>query len=259
MRKPIFFRFAVAGILMALLTACSADSEDNQEPTDTVEATDTPDPIDETDATDPTEEVQKAFTHKMMKQLDDNPFAALAYECQECTFEQWNSITAPDGWSKGPAQISLFSLPDSGMRSYPTVEGHDDTVNFLDDIPGNEYQIIAVTKDGRFIDNTASGLVVEVQVQRDTFLVFNPGMRVHELTDPEGNVFVLFVHHVDPENLDERDFQDPTVLNYFVAPEGWTYSTRILDEQLTLDSDNSDGVVTVLAVRGEINSTWEKR
>ena len=33
-----------------------------------------------------------AFTHKMMKKIDNNPFSSLAYECRECTFEQWNSI-----------------------------------------------------------------------------------------------------------------------------------------------------------------------
>ena len=256
------FQLAFATICVLMLSACSSTADEPGPDSDASDASDMADAVDVADSSDdsePDEEVPKAFTHKMMKQLDDNPFAALAYECQECTFEQWDSITAPEGWSKGPAQISLFSLPDSGMRSYPSVEGHDDTVNFIDDIPGNEYRIIAVTKDGRFIENGPSGLVIEAQVQRDTFLVFKSGMRVHELTDPEDNVFVLFVHHVDPENLDERDFQDPSVLDYLTAPEGWTYSTRILDERLTLDSSNSDGVVTVLAIRGDINSTWEKR
>ena len=145
------------------------------------------------------------------------------------------------------------------MRSYPTVEGHPDTADFLDDMPGNEYRIIAVTHDGRFIGNVAGHLVVEVQVERDTYLVFKSGMRVHELTDPEGNVFVLIAHHVDPDNWQAVDFQSADALAYLTAPEGWAYSTRILDEDLELDSDNSNGVVTVLAIRGDINSTWEKR
>ena len=60
-------------------------------------------------------------------------------------------------------------------------------------------------------------------------------------------------------NEQSIDFQSADALTYFTVPQGWTYSTRILDEDLALDSDNSDGVVTVLAIRGEINSTWEKR
>ena len=150
-------------------------------------------------------------------------------------------------------------VKDSGLRSTPSVEGHPDTVDFLDDMPGNEYKIIARPLDGILIESRPSGLVVEVQVMRDTLLVFNPGMRVHELTNPEGNVFVLFAHHVDPDNLQEIDFQDADSMAYLTAPEGWTYSTRILDEELALDSDNSDGVVSVLAIRDGVNSTWEKR
>ena len=30
-------------------------------------------------------------------------------------------------------------------------------------------------------------------------------------------------------------------------------------EELVLDSNNHDGIVTVLAIRGPTNSTWEKR
>ena len=55
------------------------------------------------------------------------------------------------------------------------------------------------------------------------------------------------------------DFQSTDALDYLVTPEGWTYSTRILEEELALDSDRSDGIDTVLAVRGCMNSTWEKR
>jgi hypothetical protein len=126
-------------------------------------------------------------------------------------------------------------------------------------MPGNEYKLIARPLDGTLIENGPSGIVVEVQVMRDTLLVFNAGMRVHELTNPEGNVFVLFAHHVDPYNLQEINFQDADSMAYLTPPEGWTYSTRILDEELALDSDNSDGVVSVLAIRGDLNSTWEKR
>jgi hypothetical protein len=64
---------------------------------------------------------------------------------------------------------------------------------------------------------------------------------------------------VDPYNLQEINFQNADSMAYLTPPEGWTYSTRILDEELALDSDNSDGVVSVLAIRGDLNSTWEKR
>ena len=145
------------------------------------------------------------------------------------------------------------------MRSYPTVENHPDSFDFLEEMPGNEYRVIAITLDGEFIENAAGRLVVKAQVMRDTRLVFQALTRVHELTDPDGNVFVLFAHHVDPDNIDAIDFQSQDAMAYLVAPEGWTYATRILDEELVLDANNFDGVVPVLAIRGDINSTWEQR
>ena len=205
------------------------------------------------------EESDSVFTHKLLKKTGENPFASLAYECPQCTFEQWESIDPPEGWSKGPAQVSVFSEAHSIMRSFPVVEGHPDSEDFLEDVPGNEYRVIAITRSGRIVQLGGGGTVAEVQVERDTLLVFKVGMRVHELTDPEGHVFVLFAHHVDAEEWKNTDFQSEDALSYFAAPEGWSYSTRVLDEDLALDSDNHDGVVTVLAIRGAVNSSWEKR
>ena len=260
MTETQLFKVCIISIFTLFMGACSATESPASDGSETTaDASDATESTDASDTTEPAEETQPVFTHKMMRQLDTNPFAALAYECPECTFEQWESIVAPEGWSKGPAQVALFSTADSGSRSYPTYEGHPDTVDFLDEMPGNEYRIIAITLDGRFIGNVAGSLVVEAQVQRDTYLVFKAGMRVHELTDPEGNVFVLFAHHVDPDNWQAVDFQSADALDYFTTPEGWTYSTRILEEELTLDTIDSGGVATVLAVRGDINSTWEKR
>ena len=79
------------------------------------------------------------------------------------------------------------------------------------------------------------------------------------MVDPEGNVFVLFAHHVDTEDWQDVAYQSEDALAYLTPPTGWTYSTRVLDEDLELDSNNSDGMVTVLAIRGPIHSTWEKR
>ena len=100
--------------------------------------------------------------------------------------------------------------------------------------------------------------MAQAEVQRDTRLVFTAGTRVHQLTDPDGNVFVLFVHHVDEDEWANVDFRSADALDYLSAPNGWTYSTRILDEELVLDSNHSNGVVSVLAIRGTINSAWGK-
>lgn len=261
--RPVWFFVAI--LLLMSIVACSGSdgttraASQGSGDVSVNKANDDAGGINDSNTSTPPDGTQQAFTHKMMKQTGENPFAQLAYECVECTFQQWESIVAPSGWSKGPAQIALFSAPDSIMRSYPSVEGHPDSVDFLDEVPGSEYRLIAVTLNGKLIENGPNGIVAQAQVQRDTRLVFTKGMRVHELTDADGNVFVLFVHHIDKADWQNADFQSENVLDYFTAPEGWTYATRILAEELVLDSNNSDGVVTVLAIRGAINSTWEKR
>lgn len=195
-----------------------------------------------------------AFTHKMMKRTGENAFATLAYECPACTFEQWLAINPPNGWTKGPAQVLVASGGE--LRSLPSLEGVPSTMDFIEEIPGNEYQMIAKNLDGRLIQADAVELVVEAQVMRDTLLYFDAGRRVHELTDPDGRVFVLFAYEVDPENVVIPDFDAPDFLVDFTPPEGWAIGTRVLDEQLQLDSPN---VATVLAIRGNISSTWELR
>ena len=91
---------------------------------------------------------------------------------------------------------------------------------------------------------------------RDTVLRFAAGSRVHELTDVDKNTFVLFAYGVDPVKLDTPDFQTADALGNFSGPEGWTYSNRVLDEELVLDTES---IATVLAIRTEITSTWQKR
>ena len=194
------------------------------------------------------------MAHKMMKKTDDNQFSALGYECPQCTFEQWLSIDPPEGWSKGPAQVMAFSSGE--LRSTPSFEGVPDTMDFLEEVPGNEYQVIVKNLDARVVEADENGFVVEAHVMRDTLLRYDAGKRVHEITDPDGNVFVLIAYEVDPVNVVLPDFEDPYFMGFFEPPEGWTYSSRVLEEELLLDTPDT---CKVLAIRSEVASTWEMR
>ncbi|NQX87299.1 MAG: hypothetical protein HRT77_01405 [Halioglobus sp.] len=192
------------------------------------------------------------FTHKMIMPTGENLFAQRAYECTSCTFEQLQSIDPPPGWVKGPTQI-VFA--EGELRSTPCAV--PSTVDFLPDVPGNEYQIIARPKSGRLLELTPQGPIVITDVLRDTELRFPAGRRVHELTSPEGDVYVMFGYGVDSMDFDISDFSSPDLLDGYPRPTGWSYSTRILERQLVLDST---GEVSVLAFRGSVPfSTWEKR
>ncbi|MEE2785792.1 MAG: hypothetical protein VX589_00535 [Myxococcota bacterium] len=209
-----------------------------------------PEPQDDTQS----DEANPVFTHKMMKATGENRFASLAYECAECTFEQHLSIVPPEGWSKGPTQVAVFTSGE--LRSTPMFDGVPNAVDFLPEMPGKEYILIAKNVSARLVERSLTGVVVIAQVIRDTVFRYAAGRRIHELTSPDGDIFVLFAYHVDPTNVVIPDFNDEAALGNFQAPQGWTYGTRILNAELRLESTD---VATVLAIRGAKNSTWQRR
>ena len=131
------------------------------------------------------------------------------------------------------------------------------SVDFLPGVSGNEYELIARPLDGKILEFGEQGLVILIDVERDTVLRFPAGRRVHELTNPEGDVYVMFAYEVDSMDAKIADFDRPDALDGHPIPTGWTYSSRILQHELVLDSP---GVVPVLTFRGSGPlSTWEKR
>ena len=208
----------------------------------------------DTGATSKAESIKPVFTHKMMKGTGENTFASLGYECDECTFEQHMAIEPPTGWTKGPSQVGVFS--SGQMRSRPSFDGVPDAMDFVAEVPGKEYELIVKNLNAEFVGQAAGGIVVKAHVMRDTLLRFDAGRRVHEVTDPDGDVFVLFAHGVDPKNPAIPDFQDPKVLGDFTPPTGWSYSSRILSGDLLLDCPDT---THVLAFRGKTDTTWELR
>ena len=196
-----------------------------------------------------------AFTHKMMRATSDNPpTSSLGYECPECTFEQWKSIVPTEGWSKGPAQVVLAD--SANRRSDPTHNEYPSSVDFLDEVPGEEYKLIVINTGGEIIEAAETRIVVKATVIRDTVLDFNPGRLLHILTSPEGKEYILFAMGVDPDNPVVPDADAPDLLGDFQAPEGWGYSTETATDGLTLEAS---GLTNVIAIRNAATLTWEER
>lgn len=202
---------------------------------------------------DPPTGIESSFTLKLLRNTGENPFAVLAYECQACSFAQHAAIEPPPGWTKAPAQVIL---PIAELGSRPSFEGVPSSMDFVSEIPGDDFTLIARTLDGRIVEIGENGIMAAVRVMRDTSFLFPAGTRVHELTDPEGNIFVLFAYQVESEDFTSPNFQDANALVNDPQPAGWTYSTRILEDDLRMDPG---GVATVLAIRAGVESTWELR
>ncbi len=91
----------------------------------------------------------------------------------------------------------------------------------------------------------------ERRVARETVFGFRAGSEVHELTDPAGTTYVMQSYSL---------IVDPTLTSEALAsldldlPEGWSYTTRILAEDLDLLS--TEGFATV--VQDEFQNTYQR-
>jgi hypothetical protein len=73
------------------------------------------------------------------------------------------------------------------------------------------------------------------QVSRHTVFVFDAGQEVYELQDPHGRQWVMqtWSHVVDP---DLSRAQLPKLGDRLELPAGWTYHSRVLTEELRIDT-----------------------
>jgi len=195
----------------------------------------------------------EAFTLKLLKRTGENFFSSLAYECNECSFEQFTNLRAPRGWSKSPTQMIL---PVGKLESPLSLEGVPSAIDFIPEIPGNEFKLIAKNLESEIIKIGLSGIILKSKVRRNTSLRYSAGTRIHELTDTEGHRYVLFAYEVESANFDRSYFENADAMTQYPRPRGWTYSSRIISADLEL---KSEGVVTVIAIRSKTSSVWEKR
>lgn len=93
----------------------------------------------------------------------------------------------------------------------------------------------------------------ERPIARETIFRFKPGTPVHELVAPDGSRYVMqaFSHFVDDtQTLDTL----PGLGDRLALPDGWTFSTRVLED--TLDLHSLDGIATV--VQDELQNTYQR-
>ena len=199
------------------------------------------------------EPTKEGFTLKVLKRTGENLFSNIAYECNECTFKQFEDLTLPRGWRKSPTQIIL---PDGELLNSLSFEGISGSLDLIPEVSGDEFKLIAKTLEGNIVDISFSGIMVETKVMRNTILRYPAGSRVHELIDEDGNIYVLFAYEVDSADFDRSFFEKIDVLSNYPHPKGWSYLSRILNEDLIL---NSNGIANVLAIQSKTSSVWEKR
>jgi hypothetical protein len=94
---------------------------------------------------------------------------------------------------------------------------------------------------------------VERRITRDTIFRFKPGTTVHQITSRDRQRYVMqaYSHAVDPT----QDLASlPELGSRLLLPEGWSFTTCVLDR--TLDLLSTDGMATV--VQDELQNTYQR-
>jgi len=177
-------------------------------------------------------------------------FSAHVYGTQllnDCPQELWESLDGPSIARElgalmvklnGPRYWMIDGLGSKGQPIEPV----------LHDFNGILMRRIAVVDLGT---NPAQVPYTVRHVDRKAIFFFDEGSTVHELVDPDGLTYVMQAYCVGV---------DPALTESGLAglgerldlPMGWTFQTRILDEELIVDT--SETVATVL--QDELENTY---
>ncbi len=173
--------------------------------------------------------------------LRDNGLEAEVFGTQlinDCPQEQWDTLVAETvAQEMGAVMVKL-----NGPR-YWTLDGFGTKLQPMEPIMrefnGIMMRRIAVVELG---PEPKVGPYNEMKVNRQVIFFFDAGQTVHELVNPQGEAYVMqaLCVVVDPtmsaESLD-------TLGERLSMPEGWSYRSRVLTEDLVIDTTTTTATV----------------
>lgn len=167
--------------------------------------------------------------------LNDCPADAWVQITEEMINEEYGSIQSK---LNGPRHWMMDQIIGQGS----SVESPKFTFGGESGIEMQRRGVIE-TKVGE--DTVGEAYYVPNQVERDTVFVYAAGEPVFELTDPDGQIYMMqsYSQIVDP-NLTYDQLAD--LGGRLALPEGWSFSTRVLDEEFRLTTEATDGVAYVI-------------
>ena len=174
--------------------------------------------------------------------LRDGRFEAEVFGTQflnDCPQEQWDALDA----EAIAADTGAVAVKLNGPR-YWVLDGMGVKVAVVEPVlrefGGLPMRRLAVIDLG---DTPGTRPYSDVHVQRGAVFFFDAGKPVYELVDPDGLAYVMQAYciGVDP-GMDEPGLA--TLGGRLSMPEGWTYRTRVLEDELVVDTTAT--VATVL-------------
>ena len=174
--------------------------------------------------------------------LRDGRFEAEVFGTQflnDCPQDLWDGLDA-DAIAK---EMEAVMVKLNGPRRW-TIDGIGAKVNTLEPVlrefNGLLMRRLAVIDLG---EKPAPAPYTEVKVDRGAVFFFDAGAPVYELVAPDGKAYVMqaLCLGVDPAMAEENL---PDLGGRLDMPEGWSYRTRVLDDELVVDTTAT--VATVL-------------
>jgi hypothetical protein len=157
----------------------------------------------------------------------------------DCPQELWDTLDA----DTIAAEMDAVMVKLNGPR-YWTLDGFGQKLApmepILRDFNGITLRRIAVVELGL---DPQLGPYNAMLVNRQVIFFFDAGQTVHELVDPEGVAYVMQAYCIGVDPTMSAESLD-TLGERLSMPEGWTYRTRVLTEDLVVDTTTT--VATVL-------------
>ena len=165
----------------------------------------------------------------------------------DCPAELWDALDP----AAIAADLGALAVKLNGPR-YWTIDGLGRKVApvepVLREFGGILMRRIAVVDLG---GDPTSQPYTQRHVDRGAVFFFDAGKPVHELVDPDGTAYVMQAYcvGVDP-TLTAGDL--PGLGSRLALPDGWSFRTRVLDEELVVDTSGSPATV----VQDELENTY---
>ncbi len=244
---------AIAVIGMASLAACKSDSELSSTTTTTTAAA--PETSERTDMRN------TRYCEIIPITRERTVYVAEIYNTlgfSDCPQAKWETITEESVNEEYGSQSANLNGPrywmmDSIIAVVPKEPNKTYTFGGPDGLEMESRGVIE-TKMGE--DTVGEEFYAPNQVQRQTVFVYEANQPVFELTDPDGNIYIMqsYAQIVDKTLAYEQLTELGAKLD---LPKGWSFSTTILKGTYELSTESSDGVAYV--INDNLYNSYQRR
>jgi hypothetical protein len=160
-----------------------------------------------------------------------------SFPLNDCPAELWSALDAHAIAAENGAAAALLNGPRYWLMN--SIEKEQKGIQMRKTFGGIEMILQATV----LLSSMEPAPYTANKVTRHTVFVFNAGEEIYELQDPHGHRWVMqtWSQVVDPE-LTRRDL--PGLAGRLKLPDGWSYRTQVLTEELRVDTTSRAAQVT---------------